>query len=107
MDDSNRSTLRVPGELHAEMVLEARRLGVSLNALVLVAVRDYLDRRSSPAGAPGTPSVLSDRVERPQSDSNPVQATQVPPVLPARGVAATLAALAPVQVRKAKRKGKR
>lgn len=92
MDDANRSTLRVPGELHGEMVAEARRLGVSLNALVLVAVRDYLDRRATSASAASSSSATvsaaegqiagvrgeGEPLERPRSDLKVPGGVQVP-----------------------------
>ena len=92
MDEFNRSTLRVPGELHGEMVVEARRLGVSLNALVLVALRDYLDRRGASTGAASAPVAAvpavegekpgggseADPLERPRSDLNQPGRVQVP-----------------------------
>lgn len=39
------STLRLPDELQAEATAYAARLGISLNALCAVALRDYLDAR--------------------------------------------------------------
>lgn len=39
------STLRLPDELQAEATTYAARLGISLNALCAVALRDYLDAR--------------------------------------------------------------
>jgi len=40
------TTLRLPPELKAEADALAARLGISLNALAAVALRDYLDGRS-------------------------------------------------------------
>lgn len=46
-------TLRLPPELHAEATAYAAAIGVSLNALGAVALRDYLDaRKRAPAAAP-------------------------------------------------------
>lgn len=46
-------TIRFPAELHREAAAYADRLGISLNALVAVAVRDYLDRRGGSGAAGG------------------------------------------------------
>ena len=43
------TTLRLPAELKAEADNLAARLGISLNALAAVALRDYLDGRSATA----------------------------------------------------------
>lgn len=43
------STLRLPDDLQAEAVAYAGRLGISLNALCAVALRDYLDARLAAA----------------------------------------------------------
>lgn len=43
-------TLRVPDALHAEAAAYAASLGLSLNGLVAVALRDYLDARPGPRG---------------------------------------------------------
>jgi len=40
------TTTRLPDELKAEAERYAQGLGISLNALMAVALRDYLDRRS-------------------------------------------------------------
>jgi hypothetical protein len=47
-------TLRIPPELHARCVAYASSLGISLNALVSVALADYIDARlpSKPSGGP-------------------------------------------------------
>jgi len=47
------TTLRLPGPLKAEATVYADALGVSLNALCAVALRDYLDaRKPKPAALP-------------------------------------------------------
>ncbi|GMV01169.1 MAG: toxin-antitoxin system HicB family antitoxin [Burkholderiaceae bacterium] len=43
-------TLRVPDALHAEAAAYAASLGLSLNGLVAVALRDYLDARPAARG---------------------------------------------------------
>ena len=43
------STLRLPDELQGEATAYAARLGISLNALCAVALRDYLDARLAAA----------------------------------------------------------
>lgn len=43
------STLRLPDELQGEATAYAGRLGISLNALCAVALRDYLDARLAAA----------------------------------------------------------
>ncbi|OYY63392.1 MAG: hypothetical protein B7Y51_06210 [Burkholderiales bacterium 28-67-8] len=48
------TTARFPDELKAEADAYAQRLGVSLNALLAIALRDYLDARSSPGQAART-----------------------------------------------------
>lgn len=45
------STIRVPAPLKEEAQAYATALGISLNALVSVALRDYLDARARPAKA--------------------------------------------------------
>ena len=45
------STIRVPAPLKDEAQAYAMGLGISLNALVSVALRDYLDARARPAKA--------------------------------------------------------
>lgn len=88
MDPSSRLTLRVPRDFHAEVEAAARQLGVSFNALVLVAVRDYLDRRqAAPGPAIAAPAevvelppekVVAEPVERPRSDLKVPGGAQVP-----------------------------
>lgn len=38
-------TVRLPDELKAEVEAYAKRLGLSLNGLIAVSLRDYIDRR--------------------------------------------------------------
>lgn len=47
-------TLRLPPDLTAQGQDKARALGISFNALIAVALRDYLDARPpmAPSGAP-------------------------------------------------------
>lgn len=52
------TTIRLPGELQAEAKRYAAAVGNSLNGLVGMALRDYLDRHplpvaAAPAGPPG------------------------------------------------------
>ena len=57
--------VRLADPLKAEAAAYARRLGVSLNALAAVALREYLDRRAppspwpAPAAAPAVPGVAA------------------------------------------------
>jgi hypothetical protein len=107
---TSRSTLRLPGELHSELLVAARRLGVSVNALVLVAVRDYLDRRS-PSTASGVQAEKTEvgrptePLERPQSDLKRAGGIQVPPVSAvAAAVASKVAAGPSPRAKRRKRK---
>jgi hypothetical protein len=50
------TTVRFPEPLKAEAELYAGAVGISLNALVAVALRDYLDARKRDAPAVGTGS---------------------------------------------------
>ena len=47
------TTVRLPEPLKAESEAYAASLGISLNALMAVALRDYLDGRSAGATRPG------------------------------------------------------
>ncbi len=51
-------TLRLPPDLTAQGQAKARSLGISFNALVAVALRDYLDARPTiaPSVAPSPPA---------------------------------------------------
>jgi hypothetical protein len=52
------ATVRLPTELQAEAMAYAERLGLSLNGLIAVALRDYLDgRRRAPLEPAATPPV--------------------------------------------------
>lgn len=62
------TSVRLPDVLKAEASRYAADLGISVNALVAVALREYLDRR--PARAPGSPA---------GSDAPPSSALQVGP----------------------------
>lgn len=42
------TTVRLPAELQVEAERYARGLGLSLNGIIAVALRDYLDRRRGP-----------------------------------------------------------
>jgi hypothetical protein len=81
------ATVRLPIELQAEAMAYAERLGLSLNGLIAVALRDYLDgRRRLPADlaapAPVAPleSVPDPEPEPERSMGKP--AAQRPAVLP-------------------------
>lgn len=60
------ATMRLPPDLEAAATAYAAQLGISRNALVAVALRDYLDRRVTPPSggpsaarpAPATPALL-------------------------------------------------
>jgi hypothetical protein len=55
MSTTSATTTRLPDALKLEGDAYAQRLGISLNALIAVALRDYLDQRSgkvSPAVSP-------------------------------------------------------
>ena len=68
--------VRVQDELKAEAVAYARSLGISLNALVAVALREYLDaRRMSAALAPG-PAIAPD--SQPAAGTEPGAASAAP-----------------------------
>jgi hypothetical protein len=58
------TTLRLPAPLHAEASAYADSLGVPLNALMAIALRDYLDQRpKAPSQAAPMAPVMS-RQER-------------------------------------------
>lgn len=87
-------SLRLPDPLAAEADAYAASLGISFNALVAVALRDYLDARRSrkpEALAPATPSQATKRPTA-QAAARPPHAPQsAPPHAPparvgARGV---------------------
>ena len=64
------TTARFPDDLKAEADAYAQRLGVSLNALLAVALRDYLDARK-----PGTQSA---RVAPPAAPAGAFKAPKSP-----------------------------
>lgn len=77
------STLRLPGELKTEAETFAARLGISMNALVAVALRDYLDGRHMPRSVehlPDPPSSASPGVFdlAPQASTPPALAASMP-----------------------------
>jgi hypothetical protein len=76
------TTLRLPVALKTEADVYAASIGISLNALCSVALRDYLDARARSAEPPITPA-------RPLPKRRPALAPAVAPVLytePAAGV---------------------
>ena len=73
-EDQGRLTLRVPGGFHAEGKAAARELGVSFNALVLVALREFLDRRRGKAGVDASDGL----VERPTGVATGSGGSRVP-----------------------------
>jgi hypothetical protein len=81
-------TTRLPANLHAEATDYAATLGLSLNALLAVALREYLDarrpRRSAPSAAPSprpaSHADLAPAVTRDQAKPLPAQlAIKAPP----------------------------
>lgn len=93
------TTVRLPDELKAESEAYASSLGISLNALMAVALRDYLDSRSkSPVVTPSSgPSSLPEKpvsllraggpVESLPDPSGPIPASvSAAPVVPGSGV---------------------
>lgn len=67
------TTLRFPDQLKAEATAYADALGVSLNALCAVALRDYLDSRKPKPAAP--PAKVG-----PQARAVPAKAAEPVPV---------------------------
>ena len=53
-------TLRLPENLHLAAAEYARELGISLNALVAVSLKDYLDARAGSAPAGQAPLTVSE-----------------------------------------------
>lgn len=53
------TTLRLTDSLRLEATRYARTLGISLNALVAVALRDYLDARKGQDAIPSTPAPVA------------------------------------------------
>lgn len=78
------TTVRLPDSLKLEADAYAHRLGISLNALLAVALRDYLDGRTSGVSLPGPDEAVS--------APKPVRA---PKRLPAKAVLSGAARRAP------------
>jgi len=55
-------TLRLPEQLAEQGRQYAAKLGVSLNALLAIALREYLDARRSAAPMPRTPQTLAQAI---------------------------------------------
>lgn len=70
------TTLRLPDGLKADAEAYAARLGISLNALCSVALRDYLDARSVAEVVPV--EVVSDEHPWPFPRSTPAAMSQKP-----------------------------
>lgn len=66
---ANATAIRFPEALKAEAKAYADALGISVNALCAMALRDYLDARKHPQRAPAPPSPAP--VESPQSEPAP------------------------------------
>ena len=71
------STLRLPPALKAQATAYAETLGISLNALCAVALRDYLDARSHMAMATGS-RLVAEPVEANKGLKQQVSATPTP-----------------------------
>lgn len=66
------TTARIPEPLKGEAEAYARALGISLNALLAVALRDYLDARAMAQGrAIAPPSVPTRDTPQPQAEPAP------------------------------------
>lgn len=61
--------VRVEGDLKIEAATYAASLGISLNALVAVALRDYLDSRKRLAATP--PAEAGGRMPPPPAEASP------------------------------------
>lgn len=55
-------TLRLPEELAEQGRQYAATLGISLNALLAIALRDYLDAKRSASGLQRTPRTLAQAI---------------------------------------------
>jgi len=100
--DQARVTLRIPRAFRVEVDRAASAVGISFNAFVLVAVRDYLDRRQAASSSPVVAAPVRGRqvdVER----ASPVEAVE----RPRSDAKSVLATLAPRVPRKSKRKARR
>ena len=65
-------TLRLPDELARRGRRYAAELGVSLNALLAIALREYLDARALSARSAAPPSALAQAITR-QVQAGPVR----------------------------------
>lgn len=102
------STMRFPDALKSEATAYADQLGISLNALCAIALRDYLDARKQAAAKPTPPAVAK------QPAAAPVQPS---PALPLRAAETggevsvplgdVMRAALPPQKRKSKNRRKR
>lgn len=74
------TTLRLPDELKAEAEAYARRLGLSMNGLLAVALRDYLDGRR-PFQVPAAPVAPAERSQAEAASAGATlgKALRVPP----------------------------
>lgn len=82
------TTLRLPDGLKADAEAYAVALGISLNALCAVALRDYLDARSRSEASPvvPVPVVVPSPVGMRQKSAGPPAAAPVVYAEPAGGV---------------------
>ncbi|MBD8900367.1 SEC-C metal-binding domain-containing protein [Rhodanobacter sp. DHG33] len=78
------TTLRIPDALKAEADAYAASLGLSLNALCAVALRDYLDARRRGAEPQPGPAPEPDR--QPSKPAQVAKAVAVPSARPVRYV---------------------
>jgi hypothetical protein len=77
-------TLRLPDELKTEADAYAQKLGISVSALVAVALRDYLDGRTTPRSAPPSPEPPAPAepalTPGPKTESAPASSAATPPL---------------------------
>lgn len=73
------TSIRLPDDLKARASAHADRLGISLNALIAVALADYLDLRTTRPGAETGPATLGG--PGPVTTDRPVH-QQVPSKMP-------------------------
>lgn len=64
MTTATATTLRLPAPLHGEATAYADSLGVPLNALIAIALRDYLDQRPKAPAQPVPTGPVMSRQER-------------------------------------------
>jgi hypothetical protein len=67
-------TLRLPDPLHAEAAAVADSLGIALNALLAVALTEYLRPRAAPQAAQPTPEPAQPGPQPAEARSAPAQA---------------------------------